>query len=105
MTESTEQRYGWWSEQHEQAFPGSACVWQTPDGQEVSVTNVNDSSTDPGDYKWPDAYCVGSITKCVQMRNRTMRELQEQRKAYVVESIHQQLPPAWHSIFRKDNLI
>lgn len=95
MTEPTEQFYGWWSDQHERAFPGSACVWQTPDGQEVSVTNFNDSSTDPGCYQWPDARCVGPVTKPIRISNRD----------YIVKRIHQQVSPARYSIFRKDNLI
>lgn len=100
MTEPTEQLYGWWSEQHEQDFPGSTCIYETPDGRKVQVTNVNDSSTDPGGYKWPDACCVGPVTKRLKMSDRTMQRLQEQRQDYVVENIHQQVPPAWHDIFQ-----
>jgi hypothetical protein len=83
MTEPTEQRYGWWSEQHEQALPGSASVWQTPDGQYVFITRVNDSSADPGGYKWPDAYCVGPVTKCVRISDRAKKIFQKQNIDYL----------------------
>jgi hypothetical protein len=93
MTESTEQRYGWWSDQHEQAVPGTASAWQATDGQYVYVTKLNNSSTDPGVYKWPDAYCVGPVTKCIRMSDRTMQRLRERRQGYVVESIHPLMSP------------
>ena len=93
MTESTEQRYGWWSDQHEQAVPGTASAWQTTDGQYVYVTKLNNSSTDPGVYKWPDAYCVGPVLKCVRISDRAKRRFQEQNIDYLVKSIHQQVPP------------
>lgn len=73
------QLYGWWSAQHDQDFPGSACVYATPDGRHVSVTTVNRSSTDPGPYKWPDAFCVGPVTKCVKMNERTMKDFTKKR--------------------------
>jgi hypothetical protein len=100
MTEPTEQLYGWWSEQHEQAFPGSACIYETPDGRKVQVTNVNDSSTDPDGYKWPDARCVGPVTKYLRMSDRAKKISREWRQIAWPKSIHQQVPPAWRGIFQ-----
>lgn len=104
MTEPTEQLYGWLSEAHAQSNPEDVLVYATPDGRKVHVTSVSHGSADPGG-NWPDARCVGPVTERIRMSDRTMQRLCEQRKAYVVESIHKQLPPAWHNIFRADNLI
>ena len=99
MTEPTEQLYGWLSEAHAQSNPEDVLAYATPDGRKVQVTSVSHSSTDPGG-NWPDARCVGPVTKCIRMSDRTMQRLQEQRQDYVVENIHQQVPAAWHGIFQ-----
>lgn len=76
-TPTAEQRYGWYSSQHEQSLPGSACIYEAPDGQRVSVHYINHSSTDPGGYKWPDAQCVGPVLKYVAMSSRERRRLDQ----------------------------
>lgn len=69
IEQPAKQLYGWWSAQHDQTFPGSACIYETPDGRHVSVTTISHSNTDPGHYKWPDAKCVGPVTKCIKMKD------------------------------------
>ena len=58
--------YGWWSDQHFRAYPEQVCIYLTPDGKELKVTVVlpSDSDTDP--YCWPDARCLGPVTKLVK---------------------------------------
>lgn len=64
---NTEQLYGWYSDLHLQAFPDSYCIYETPDGSEVKVTNVRHSSSDPSGYMWRDARCIGPVAKLIKM--------------------------------------
>lgn len=59
--------YGWWSDQHFQAYPEQVCVYLTPNGKELKVTQVLSSDSNPDPYRWPDARCLGPVTKLVKL--------------------------------------
>jgi hypothetical protein len=58
--------YGWFSHQHAQIYPDQVCIYLTPEGEEVLVTQVLPSDSDPGTYRWPDAGCLGPVTELVK---------------------------------------
>jgi hypothetical protein len=60
--------YGWWSDQHAQAYPGQVCIYLTPEGKEVLVTQVQASDSEPDNYYWTDARCLGPVTELIKPR-------------------------------------
>jgi hypothetical protein len=58
--------YGWWSDQHFQKHPEQVCVYLTPDGEKLRVTQVLPSDSNPDTYCWPDARCLSPVTKVVK---------------------------------------
>jgi hypothetical protein len=73
MTKSTENLYGWWSDQHFRENPDCVCIYTTPNGKEVKVTQALHSDSDPGIYKWPDAHCIGPVLECKNQNNNFWR--------------------------------
>jgi hypothetical protein len=65
----TKQLYGWYSEKARQELGDNIiATYRSADGtKNVVCTMVNESSTNPGDYCWSDAVCVGAIGKCIKM--------------------------------------
>lgn len=83
----TKQLYGWYSEKAHQTLGENTIVtYRSADGtKNVVCTMVNDSSTNPGNYSWPDVVCVGPVGDCIKMAKIQTRPVPNVRKPIVFE--------------------
>ena len=77
----TKQRYGWYSAEAAKKY-GYSTYRSIDSKTDIDVTNVIHSATDPGDYKWPDAVCLGPVGECIKMRNLNTSRLCYEPKRY-----------------------
>jgi hypothetical protein len=64
----TKQLYGWYSAEAYKKM-GEITIFtyrSLDDTKNIRCTQVLESATDPGGYKWPDAVCLGPVGECIK---------------------------------------